>query len=163
MRVVFYVYKVLNDGKERETEIVEAFRTGAEKHGDSVEFIPAKNFVGAMRGYDVACAVGLRQHGRRVLKCYRRIGARVLLFDKGLIRTGNVSLYNRVCLDTGVPSKYLMRVDRPPDRWRELDIDVKPMREWTKDAPIIYANNSQKVHDFWGMGGGGAYTHAIDR
>ena len=80
MKAIFYVYKTLNAGKERETEIIEAFRAGFEKHGGTVDFIPAKNYVGALRGYDVACAVGLRHHTRRILKSYRYINTKGVLF-----------------------------------------------------------------------------------
>ena len=174
MRIAFYVYKELNVGKERETEIVESFRLGVGRNGDQIEFFPAKNYVGALRGFDVVCGVGLRQHARRILKSYRRIGTRVLLFDKGLIRTRNISLYNRIGLDSGVPNKYMMRIVRSDDRWKKLmrvhrqndrykvfEIEVRPRRNWTPDNPIIYANNSQKVHDFWGMGNEREYTQRI--
>ena len=172
MRIAFYIYKELNSGKERETEIVESFRHGASRHGDYIEFFPAKNYVGALRGYDVVCAVGLRHHTRKVLKAYRQIETRVLLFDKGLIRTRNISKHNRVCLDSGVPNKYLMRVKRSDDRWNKLiyvhrrndrykisEIEIKPLRQWTPDGHVIYTNNSQKVHDFWNMGDERTYTN----
>ena len=57
MRIAFYIYKELNSGKERETEIVESFRHGASRHGDYIEFFPAKNYVGALRGDDVVFAL----------------------------------------------------------------------------------------------------------
>lgn len=165
MRVIFYATPDDGVSKQRAAAVINSFVAGVRRHGDECELLPAKEYKAAKFGQgpdaDVVCAYGLQAHSRKMVHEYRRRGTRVLLLDKGLIRSHNRSAYNRVCIDGGTPNAYLMRVQRNCERWEALRIELQPRRAVTADMPIVYANNSQKVHDYWDLGPAQAYTKNI--
>lgn len=143
----FKFYRTLE--KDLEHDFRALAESGISSLGDFFEIGFASDFDGKPDA-DVALFWGVNGQTREIVDAYRAAGKRTLIFDKGAIRTRNRSDYNKVFLDGGTALAYLMRIDRPPDRWDKLEIELKPWRK--SSGHIIYANNSQKVHDYWRLG-----------
>lgn len=164
MRVRFYHrVSIENEGGKRPSRqgyTMQCFVHGAGLRKHHVENQWLKNFRRPDRRVDIAVAYGCKGETRRLLDAYRSIGKRVLLLDKGAIRFRNQSKYNRIFIDDGTPLKYMMRVDRGRARSRRFMGKIgEPC--FDPDGPIIYANNSQKVHDFWGLGDCNEYSRKV--
>lgn len=151
MLLRFYTYGTNDRLKRFEGDLVAALGGGALACGDRLEAVPAQDFRDADLA-DVAVMVGLRAHTREVVDAYRAAGRRTIVLDKGAIRVRNASDYVRVYLDGGSSLAYLMRERRPPDRWEALQIDAARPRRTSRSHHVLYANNSQKVHDYWRLG-----------
>lgn len=148
MRLTFYHYN-----NPVEPPYIEDFIQGAKEHGDVVAVCHADNFTQVPVDSDVALFVGIKGKTREIVDAYRAAGKRIVIFDKGAIRTRNRSTHRKIFLDGGTALAYLNRVPRrPSDRWKQLGIELAPFQLPEPGAPIIYANNSQKVHDYWGLG-----------
>lgn len=145
--------------KPRERDVAEAVGAGVMASGDSFSLCHASQFVEPEYNVDVACVYALKGAAKSILDGYRTMGARTLLFDKGLIRAstgqGGPSGYNRVSLDEFMPLSRIERMIKEgvsSKRW--VATGMKPMErpkagpEW----PVIYAGSSQKYCDFHGLG-----------
>lgn len=156
MHVRFYHYRKPAGSLEPapfEVSFIEDMSAGLDAHGDTYDVV----FAGDWQDYDladVAAFVGVRGTTRDIVDAYRAAGKRTIIMDKGAIRHHNISEYRRIYLDGGTALAYLMRVKRPSDRWERLGIEIKQERDDppAPGAPIVYANNSQKVHDYWRLG-----------
>jgi hypothetical protein len=144
--------------KDLEHEFRALMVSGISAVGDKVEIGFASDFSGKPES-DVALFWGVNGPTREIIDVYRAVGKRTLVFDKGAIRTRNRSDYNKVFLDGGTALAYLMRVDRLSDRWEKLGISLKPFKK--SSGHIIYANNSQKVHDYWRLGSADQMAESI--
>ncbi len=151
------------DGEEisHSSDIMTAFEAGARIHHINCDRIAPGQFDGFRPGFDLVAYCGMDLYARKILDTYTKKGVRVLLIDKGLIRNNNKSDHNRVCIDCATPNKYLMRHRRPDDRWRSLYQPLWPQRVPIYDHKVLYCNNSQGVHDFWGLGNAQAYTEKV--
>lgn len=154
------------DGEEvsHSSGIMTALETGARAHNMRFERVGPGQFDGYRSGFDVVAYCGMDLYARKILDTYTKRNVRVLLIDKGLIRNHNKSDHNRVCIDCATPNKYLMRRQRTDDRWRSLYQPLWPLRTAIPhDFRAVYANNSQGVHDFWGIGDAQSYTESVMR
>lgn len=149
MHITFYHYD-----KPFEVPFIEDFTEGLKDYVDTtIDTCHVDDFKKVPKHSDIAAFVGIRGRTREIVDAYRDLGKRVIVFDKGVIRFRNISSHRRVNLDGGTCLAYLNRVKiRPADRWKSLNISLAPMQHGEPGAPIIYANNSQKVHDYWGLG-----------
>ncbi len=153
-------------GEERSHshDIMKDFATGAKVCNVAMERVEAGQFDGYRSGFDMVAYCGMDGYARQILDTYVKRKVRVLLIDKGLIRNQNKSSYNRVCIDCATPNLYLMRKNRPDDRWQSLYQPIWPKRQPTAGyGRILYANNSQCVHDFWGLGNAQTYAENVFR
>jgi hypothetical protein len=113
--------------------------------GDTLEIGDCQDFDGKPEG-DMAILWGLSAQTRDVIAAYRAAGKRTLMLDKAAIRKKGRSRHYRVLLDGGT-SLSLTQKRRPSDRWEAMDIGLQP---WSKKGEaVVYATNSQLVHDFW--------------
>lgn len=163
MKTHFYVV----GEKQREHDVADAVGAGVLACGDEFTKSNAGDFVEPDPKVDVACVFALKGNAKRILDGYRVMGARTLLFDKGLIRAstgqGAPSGYYRVSIDEFMPLGRIERMMRDgvsPNRWvatglRPLD-RVRTKLHW----PIIYAGSSQKYCDFHGLGD--EHEYAVD-
>lgn len=157
MQVRFY-----HHGKtEYEQPYLEQMTAGLLAHGHQIEVVAATSWRDCGELADVAAFVGVRGVTREIIQSYRDAGRRSVVLDKGAIRRSNVSDYRRVYLDGGSCLAYLMRVKRPSDRWDRLGIEIEDRVGDFRRAPIVYANNSQKVHDYWQLGDGQALAEQV--
>jgi hypothetical protein len=161
MKVVFYVAGL----KPRELEIAEAVGAGIAGSGDRFEVSAAADFVEPSDA-ELACVFALKGHAKRILQAYRAIGARTLLFDKGLLRAstgmGAPMGYWRVSLDEFMPFGRMMRQQWPASRWIELGVIPHSRSEAKRAAaPVIYAGSSQKYCDFHDLGDATEYARDI--
>lgn len=134
--------------KQIEYDFLKWFGTAAANAGDVLESGDCAD-AGAELA-DVGIFWGLSDLTRDVVEAYRAAGRRTLMLDKAAIRKKSKSRHYRVLIDGGTALAYLMRKKRPADRWEAMQIRLKPWRK--QGERIIYANNSQRVHDFWRLG-----------
>lgn len=134
--------------------LVKALRGGFATHGDTCEVIKCKEFKGVQPDTELALFIGFSRKRREIMDAHHKRGVRVLILDKALIRNENKSDYNRVCMDGMTPLRYLMRERRDGMRWERLYQPLYPRRQGLShpDYYYVYANNSQMVHDFVGLG-----------
>ncbi len=145
-------------------DIMAAFAHGAKICNVATERVDEGKFNGYRSGFDMVAYCGMDGYARQILDTYTKRKVRVLLIDKGLIRNNNKSSHNRVCIDCATPNLYLMRKNRPDDRWQALYQPLWPKRQPTPAyGRVLYANNSQVVHDFWGLGNAQTYAEYVFR
>jgi hypothetical protein len=142
----------LHSDKARERVLADAFLRGASTHGDHVELRPLTPDTETIKGVDIVCMVGVKS--KRFFDAYAREGATVVMLDKGYARHGVSGAprsweYWRVAVNAHHPTRYLMDVKRPSDRWDRLGLEFAPWRERGKH--ILLAGSSEKYHDFYGL------------
>lgn len=147
MRVCF-----CTSDKPRERLLADAFARGAMAHGDDAVVRPLEADKQIVPDIDVAAMVGVKS--RELYRAYWNAGVHVIMIDKGYTRhsgNGPVRLweYWRVAVDGHHPTRYLMDVARPSDRFDRLSLEVKPWRE--AGDQIVFAGSSQKYHDFYSL------------
>ncbi len=103
----------------------------------------------------IAIVWGMKSRDR--FRFYRDCRTRVIVFDKGYV-AGRTARF-RVAVDAPQPGRYLMRHDRPGDRWRALpwsqvDAATLPARG---DAALL-ALSTQKYCDWYDLGDAHAYA-----
>lgn len=166
MRVHFHVVGT----KQREWDVANAFGEGVRKLGDSYATSDAGKFVEPDSSVDIACVFALKGAAKEILAAYHTMGARTLLFDKGLIRAstgqGAPSGYYRVSLDEFMPLgriRRMMREGVSPNRWVATGLRPHDRRIGHTESPVIYAGSSQKYCDFHGLGDEHEYAELVLR
>jgi hypothetical protein len=148
LRLVFW-----HSDKPRERLLANAFLDGLRKHGDTGEMRPlsaAGDPVDA--SFDAACMVGVKS--KELFQRYSRAGVPVIYFDKGYCRHKSEAVtrsweYWRLAFGAHQPTRYLMKVKRPSDRWNGLGLEPAP---WRNDGEhIVFAGSSAKYHDFYDL------------
>lgn len=148
MKITFY-----HRNDPFEPPFISDFIAGARVVGDTTITADLDRFTAVPDDSDIAVFVGVRGKTREVVDAYRALGRRTIILDKGAIRFRNRSTHRRVYLDGGTALAYLNRFRRrDPSRWQAFGCELAPMREEVPRAHIVYANNSQKVHDYWRLG-----------
>lgn len=157
MKAVIYA----SANKERETKIAQAMSAGFKRHGDTVETLPTDSYSMPKGDTQIAVMVGLKGKSKQIYEDHRRAGRAVILVDKSYFARNE---YLRFGLD-GFQSPYLNTIKRPPDRFKALNIEIKPKRAESKH--IIYAGSSQKYCDWHGLGDAsdyaGSWCHTINK
>lgn len=155
MKVHFFVV----GQKAREWDVARVFGEGVKKLGDDYAISDAGEFVEPDGSIDVACVFALKGAAKRILDAYHTMGARTLLFDKGLIRAstglGAPNGYYRVSLDEFMPLgriERMMREGVSPNRWVATGLRPRDRVKLTANGPVIYAGSSQKYCDFHSLG-----------
>jgi hypothetical protein len=137
--------------KPRERILADAFRAGAQAHGDEVELRPLQPDIEVAQ-CDVAVMVGVKS--RELFRAHWSVGIHTVMIDKGYVRhaaPGPVKLweYWRTAVDAHHPTATLMKTPRPFDRIERLGL---PTLKWRKEGKhIVIAGSSQKYHDFYGI------------
>ncbi len=155
MKVHFFVV----GEKQREHDVADAVGAGVVACGDDFTKSDASDFIEPDPKVDVACVFALKGNAKRILDAYHVMGARTLLFDKGLIRAstglGAPNGYYRVSIDEFMPLgriERMMREGVSPNRWVATGLRPRDQVRMKPDWPIIYAGSSQKYCDFHGLG-----------
>lgn len=163
MNVQFFVV----GEKQREHDVADAVGAGVLACGDEFTKSDATDFIEPDPKVDVACVFALKGNAKRILDGYRVMGARTLLFDKGLIRAstglGAPNGYYRVSIDTFMPIDRIERMMREgvsPNRWVATGLRPRERIRIKPDWPVIYAGSSQKYCDFHGLGD--EHEYAVD-
>ena len=163
MRVHFFVV----GEKRREWDVADAFGAGVKALGDEFSASDAGKFEEPDPRIDVACVFALKGAAKTILEAYHTMGARTLLFDKGLIRSstglGAPGGYYRVSLDEFMPIgriKRMMRDGVSAKRWVATGLRPRDRVRLQTDGPVIYAGSSQKYCDFHGLGD--EHEYAVD-
>lgn len=153
--------------KQREHDVADAVGTGVLACGDEFTKSDAGDFVEPDPKIDVACVFALKGNAKRILDAYHVMGARTLLFDKGLIRAstglGAPNGYYRVSIDEFMPISRIERMMRDgvsPNRWVATGLRPRDRVRTTPTGPVIYAGSSQKYCDFHGLGD--EHEYAVD-
>lgn len=167
MKVTLYLAEKIGGGgiKDRELAVGTALKLGFEKHGETVEIVPAHEFVRPDWSTQMAVVVGIKGHSKRIIEEYRRGGRPSMLIDKSYF--GRTE-YLRMSVG-GFQPPYAHTTPRPADRWNrirdEFHIDVKPKR--SGGGNIIYAGSSQKYCNWHDLGDATKYAegvcHAINK
>lgn len=147
MRILF-----IRSDKPRERLLAEAFVAGARKHGEDaaeVERPEGGEFSGDLPTCELACFVGVKSV--RMFRQFWARGTHTAMFDKGYVREANGERvkgwkYWRVSLDGHHPTRYLEKMQMPPDRWNKLRLKMKP---WHSGKTVIFAGSSVKYHEFY--------------
>jgi hypothetical protein len=156
--------------KQREHDVADAFGVGVLASGDEFTKSDAANFAEPDAQIDVACVFALKGNAKRILDAYHVMGARTLLFDKGLIRAstglGAPNGYYRVSIDEFMPIgriERMMREGVSPNRWVATGLRPRDRVRMTPTGPVIFAGSSQKYCDFHGLGDEHEYAEDICR
>lgn len=156
--------------KQREHDVADAVGQGVKACGDEFTKSDAADFVEPDARVDVACVFALKGNAKRILDAYHVMGARTMLFDKGLIRAstglGAPNGYYRVSIDEFMPLgriERMMREGVSPNRWIETGLRPRERVKTTATGAVIYAGSSQKYCDFHGLGDEHEYAEDICR
>ncbi len=166
MRVKFFVV----GPKQRERDVADAAAEGIRKLGDECIVATTEEYVEPEVDVDVACVFALKGQAKTILDAYHVMGARTLLFDKGLIRAstglGAPTGYYRVSIDEFMPIgriERMMREGVSANRWVATGLRPRDRVKLTETGPVIYAGSSQKYCDFHGLGDEHEYAEDLCR
>jgi len=153
MKIIFWA-----SDKPHERLLADAFATGARALGDEVVIRPLQPEV-VVEDCDLACMVGVKSNETFWAHWNQKI--HTLYFDKGYTRhsaPGPVKVweYWRAHVDGHQPTRRLMEIARPQDRWDRLGLSFKPWR--SKGSHIVIAGSSAKYHNFYGLRDPTRYT-----
>jgi hypothetical protein len=148
MRIIFWC-----SDKPHERLLADAFVHGARALGDECTIRPLQPEV-VVEDCDLACMVGVKS--RETFWAHWDAKIHTLYFDKGYTRHGasgpvKTWEYWRVSVDGHQPTRYLMDVARPIDRWSKLGLNFKSWRSQSKKGHIVFAGSSQKYHAFYNL------------
>lgn len=157
MRVTFYA-----SDKPREVLISRAMGKGVRRHGDEFEvrrtqdygedeFENDLRFPGPTPDTDVAMTFGVKGKSRQVVNDHVAVGKACIYIDKGYTRQkGDFqhTLYSRMSVNSNSPHAYMMLKNWPDDRWKKLQIELKPKVELRDRHAIYYCGSSQKYHEY---------------
>ncbi|WP_269581960.1 hypothetical protein [Roseibium sp. Sym1] len=159
MKVVFW-----HSDKDLDRRLAWAVVLGAKVHGDEAVAIPSELYNGAV-DHDVACMLGVKT--QKLFKRHQAAGRQIVYFDKGYIRdqipgvSERECKYWRVAVNDHHPTKYLMDLSAPVDRFEDLKITP---REWRDSGDhVLYAGSSAKYHEFAGLPHPTKYVHKLVR
>lgn len=153
MKLVFYAPDGAGDKL-----LVAAVMAGAQRHGDSVLYVPTFGYEGVIADADAAACYGVRASSRIILDAYRRTGKRTLFFDKAYWGRGR---FSRVAVDAWHTPASLMR-GRDDTRLRAIGPELEPMRE-PASRSLIYAATTQTWCDLHDLGPARALDEVIVR
>lgn len=150
MNILFYCSQ-----KDREYAISEAFQKGVIRHGDKCRILPTADIEGIDSWADVACCLGVKGYSHLIMDSYLNAGKHFVYIDKGYLSgaKGPRSKYCRVSVDSFQPLEYFQAFPRPDDRFKALQINLKPTPHGKN---IIIAGGSLKYaqwHSFNGRYG----------
>jgi len=169
MKIVFYV-----SDKPREIMLAKALEKGVDSWGDTFELRRTADYgedadgndhlwPGPSPDTDVACCFGVKGHSQKIMRDHLLVEKSVLFFDKGYTRekgVGGHTLYSRICVNAGDPLGYMMREDRPRDRWAMLGLRLAERRVGGV-GHLLLCTASQKFNDFYGLGDSTQYAAKI--
>lgn len=148
MRIIFWC-----SDKPHERLLADAFVHGARAFGDECIVRPLTPDV-IVEDCDLACMAGVKSSD--MFWAHWEAKIHTLYFDKGYTRHGapgpvKVWEYWRTSVDGHQPTRYLMDIARPIDRFQQLGIQFKKWRKPNAKGHIVFAGSSQKYHTFYGM------------
>ena len=141
--------------KGSEREVAAALASGADNLGDEVIVHATEHFEkeGVQNDTDVAIVIGLKGHTKTIMSAHLRAAKHVLFIDKGYFSR---KTHMRVSLDATHPIHYVGKLQEwapTKDRLTPLRIpEVKPMRSPDREDHILFAGQSQKYCNFYGLG-----------
>lgn len=136
--------------KPQERILARAFIDGMACHGDAGEIVDPSETPYAK--CDVAAFWGVKS--RDCFHAHKKARVQVLMLDKGYIRPKlpvpvRDYQYCRVAVGAHHPTRYLMSMDCPADRFLRLGIEIQP---WRADGDhVVIAGSSEKYHRFHGL------------
>jgi len=102
---------------------------------------------------DAAAFYGLTGKLPKIFRDYLRVEKRVVFLDLGYWQRRDphdrMAGYYRVSVDAYDPSKYLMALERPGDRWAKMGIGLKPFEP--RGGAFLVAGMSEKSSGVWGL------------
>ncbi|BCH33144.1 hypothetical protein MesoLjLc_50740 [Mesorhizobium sp. L-8-10] len=157
MKVCFF-----RSEKPREGLLADAFARGVIEHGDEAV---VRNLTGEPQVADdceVAVMVGVKS--KELFQANWNAGVHTVMLDKGYVRHGgpgpvHVWEYWRVAVDAHHPTRYLMKTQRPSDRFDMLRLEPKPWR--SAGEHVVIAGSSAKYHDFYGIADPTTYVRRL--
>lgn len=147
MRVLFY-WHTPNLGAKWVTE---SMQNGIKFHGDSVSVRPLATFQPEqIREADVVFThtVGF---SRPVLEACQKYNVTSVYYDKGYFsrawKAKHPQAYVRFSVNRFQPIEYLMHLDCPDDRWKDLKIELKPRQQYGEN--VVFAGCTQAMADWY--------------
>ena len=169
IRVVFYA-----SDKPREIMLARALEKGVRSHGDAFEtrrtFDYGETQEGDDRKYpgpspdtDVAVCFGVKGKSRQIVNDHLAVGKSTLFMDKGYSRQsgeGGHTEYSRISVNGSDPLHYFMREDHRSDRWKALEVIVKP-RQNGYNGNVLFCGSSLKYHIFHNLDDPTTYAESL--
>lgn len=149
MRIVF-----IKTNDRFDAPVADAFSSGLRIFAHKAEVLGPDDLDKAI-GATVLAIVGVRAL-KRDFREIKKAGGRIVFIDKGHMGRGE---YVRTSVDTFMPTRYLMDMKCPPDRFAKLGIEIKSMR--SDGRHIIYAGSSHKYSECRGLGGATEYAQKV--
>lgn len=137
--------------KGYENALAPEIASGLALHGDSLTVKP----IGDFQGPEGDCGMIVGVVKREVLWAHQRAGVPCAYVDKGYYRDRapykglSLPKWWRLCWNDTHPTKYLMNVKRPTDRWELLDSRLQERNPAGRD--IVILGSSAKFHHTCGL------------
>lgn len=142
-------------GSPNPTSVCGAFAEGVRTFGDQAVKRSDRDF--NMGGFDAVVFWGYWENCQKVEAAAREKGIPFIYVDLAYWRREQG--YYKASLNFRHPTKYIMKMDCPPDRWDSLGLKIKP---WTKDgSTVIVAGMSGKGAWSWKQAAGAYEAAAI--
>lgn len=141
MRVLIYYYS-----NQPHKTLVRSLIKGLKKHGEACETKFILDYEpDQVKDADVVLAYNILSGPKIIQACLER-NVDVVYYDKGYFSRGwdtdSADVYYRFSVNEFHPLHYFQSIPRPPDRWQELGIELKPRR--TAGNDIVFAGCSAK-------------------
>lgn len=157
MKIIFY-----HTPESREKRLAEAFASGVRALGDECTLFGEKYQGVPDAETDVAVLIGVKGRSRLILDTHRQASKHVVYLDKAFFRACSGD-YFKASVDDFQPLDYLMKSNKPWDRWDHLSkrYGLRVLNRALCDGPLVYLGPSQKYARFHHLGDATEYAMSV--
>ena len=148
MKIVFYH----SIHKAYEQRICDSLGEGMAVHGDELILVHKGDWDGPIIGTDGAMMFGVK--ARRLFAPHKEVGIPPIFVDKGYMGikgTGGRSNFFKFSVGEMHPVSYFQSESRPGDRFKALNISVKPWQKPRSHSKVLLALSSRKYCVWFGI------------
>jgi hypothetical protein len=110
--------------------VAQAMLRGIVRSGQQAQIIPSPNY--RRPEHDIAIFYGLAEGLAKIFDDYKTAGRKAIYIDLGYWgrkKKSKFDGYHKLILNDRHPTEYFQSKPKPPDRFREFDIPIRPWRE----------------------------------